>query len=204
MKTPTLFLETIRLENGKFHFLSYHQQRMDRTRSHFYEEASPLLLSDYLSLPAKYYQGLYKIRIIYSDIIHEVTYQPYTPRPVSTLRVINADHLGYTFKYLDRSGIDALYEQRGESDDILMIKDGLLMDTSYANVILSDGQYWYTPAQPLMMGTCRARLLEQGEIIPADIYLAHLHEFKELRLINAMMNAEEGPRISVKNIIRIS
>ena len=202
MKTPTLFLETIRLQDGKFHFLSYHQQRMDRTRSHFYKEGSPLILSDYLSVSAKYSHGLYKVRVIYSDTIHEVTYQAYTPRPVSTLRVVNADHVEYAFKYLDRSAINALYAQKGESDDILMIKDGLLMDTSYANIILSDGQYWYTPAQPLMMGTCRARLLESGEIIPADIYLDHLHEFKELRLINAMMSAEESPRISVKNILR--
>lgn len=202
MKTPTLFLETIRLQDGKFHFLSYHQQRMDRTRSHFYKEVSPLILSDYLSVSAKYSHGLYKVRVIYSDTILEVTYQAYTPRPVSTLRVVNADHVEYAFKYLDRSAINALYEQKGESDDILMIKDGLLMDTSYANIILSDGQYWYTPAQPLMMGTCRARLLERGEIIPADIYLDHLHEFKELRLINAMMNAEESPRVSVKNILR--
>lgn len=202
MKTPTLFLETIRLQDGKFHFLSYHQQRMDRTRSHFDKEVLPLILSDYLSVSAKYSHGLYKVRVIYSDTIHEVTYQAYTPRPVSTLRVINADHVEYAFKYLDRSAINALYAQKGESDDILMIKDGLLMDTSYANIILSDGQYWYTPAQPLMMGTCRARLLESGEIIPADIYLDHLHEFKELRLINAMMNAEESPRVSVKNILR--
>jgi 4-amino-4-deoxychorismate lyase len=202
MKTPTLFLETIRLQDGKFHFLSYHQQRMDRTRSHFDKEVLPLILSDYLSVSTKYSHGLYKVRVIYSDTIHEVTYQAYTPRPVSTLRVINADHVEYAFKYLDRSAINALYAQKGESDDILMIKDGLLMDTSYANIILSDGQYWYTPAQPLMMGTCRARLLESGEIIPADIYLDHLHEFKELRLINAMMNAEESPRVSVKNILR--
>ena len=42
------------------------------------------------------------------------------------------------------------------------MKQGLLTDTSIANIALSDGTHWYTPAHPLLKGTKRAALLEEG------------------------------------------
>lgn len=201
MKTPSLFLETIRLENGKFHFLSYHQQRLDKTRRFFYPDAPVLSLSASLSVAREYRNGLFKVSVTYDTVIRDIKFQPYVRRNIQSLRLMDASHIDYAYKYFDRSAINTLFDQKGACDDILMTNNGLLMDTSYANIILSDGQYWYTPAQPLMLGTCRARLLEQGTIIPTDIHVDNLHAFKEIRLINAMMNAEEGPRIAVENIL---
>lgn len=203
MKTPSLFLETIRLENGKFHFLSYHQQRLDRTRRIFYPDTPSLNLAANLSVSHEHRNGLYKVSITYDQVIRDIKFQPYSQRNVQSLRLVEADHIDYAYKYADRSALKNLFDQRGASDDILIVKAGRLTDSYYANIILSDGQYWYTPAEPLLTGTCRARLLEGGKIIPTDIYVDHLREFKELRLINAMMNAAEGSRIAVDNIFGI-
>lgn len=204
MEPGASFLETIRLEEGRFPFLPYHQNRFDRTRRHFCMDDKPLSLADHLEIPPEYQTGLYKVRVIYRCGIEDVSCQPYTIRPVKTLKLVQANHINYEYKYENRSEIESLFAERGEFDDILMVKNGLLTDTSYANIILSDGQYWYTPARPLMQGTCRARLLESGRIIPTDIYAEHLHDFQEIRLINSMMNFEEGPRIMVSGVSEMS
>lgn len=200
MEPGATFVESIRLENGKFPFLSYHQNRFDRTRQHFCIEDDPIFLAEILKVPAEFKRGLYKVRVEYQCEIESIKYVPYQVRPVHSLQLIDADHIDYKFKYSDRSGIDELFQEKGECDDILMVKNGLLTDTSYANVILHDGQYWYTPANPLMHGTCRARLIEEGKLLPADIYVEHLQDFNEIRLINAMMSFEEGPRVEVSNV----
>ncbi len=188
------------MENGKFPFLSYHQNRFDRTRRHFCPHEEPIFLSEVLNVPLEYLDGLYKVRVIYECEIERVDYIPYQVRPVKSLKLIEANHINYEFKYADRSAIDKLFAQRGKCDDILMVKNGLLTDTSYANIILYDGQYWYTPANPMMQGTCRARLMEIGKVLPADIYIEHLKDFKEIRLINAMMSFEDGPRVAVSEV----
>lgn len=200
MHPSSSFLETIRLEDGKFHFLSYHQTRFDQTRAKFCAGEEALSLASCLEVPKKYQQGLFKVRVLYGCKIEQISYEPYQIRSVKTLKLINADDLVYDAKYANRTEINTLFEQRGHCDDVLLVKNGLLTDTSYANVILSDGRHWYTPAKPLLAGTGRARLLELGIIIPVDIYQENLNDFQELRLINAMMGFEEGPRVAMDNI----
>lgn len=200
MKTAASFLETIRLENGKFKHLPYHQNRFDRTRQHFFMDAEPISLAKSLEVPPGLKRGLFKVRVLYQGDIESVSFHPYQIKPVKALKLVNADDVEYDFKYVDRSAINSLYAQKGACDDILLVKHGQVTDTSYANIILSDREYWYTPASPLMPGTCRARLLEEGKIIAADIHVKNLKDFQEIRLINAMMSFEEGPRISISHV----
>lgn len=200
MDAKASFLESIRLEDGKFPFLAYHQNRFDRTRQHFCKRSQPIFLAETLDVPLEHRKGLYKVRVEYRCDIINISYIPYQVRPVNSLKLIDANHINYPYKYSDRLPINKLFAERGNSDDILMVKNGVITDTSYANVILYDGQYWYTPANPIMAGTCRARLMEEGRVLPADIYVEHLKDFQEIRLINAMMNIDEGPRVAIANV----
>ncbi|MFD2722162.1 aminotransferase class IV [Ignatzschineria indica] len=76
-KSTSPFLETIKLEDGYFFALSYHQKRMDKTRKHFYPDAPPLSLPQALmqldNIPKK---GLYRVRVIYQEEISTIEFLP--------------------------------------------------------------------------------------------------------------------------------
>ena len=94
----------------------------------------------------------------------------------------------YEFKYLDRTQINQLIASKGAADDILIIKNGLVTDTSIANVAFWQQNKWLTPATPLLKGTTRQRLLSAGCIEAADIKLTDLNTFTKMALMNALMD----------------
>lgn len=77
---------------------------------------------------------------------------PYAVRHVHSLALMQADTIDYTYKSAGREPLNCLFALRGACDDILIVKQGLLTDTSIANIALSDGTHWYTPAHPLLKG----------------------------------------------------
>lgn len=105
-----------------------------------------------------------KCRVIYGREIEEITYTSYQIRPVHSLQIVYSDDIDYTYKSTDRSVINELFARRQEQDDILIVKNGLLTDTSIGNIALFDGNEWYTPKQPLLKGTRRASLLAMNLI----------------------------------------
>lgn len=197
---PPLLLETIRLHDGHMPYLSYHQKRLERSRAFHYGKMPAIDLAGEIDIPEEYQRGWYKVRVIYGAAVQQVEIQPYTIRPVNSLEIIHLDELNYAHKYADRQALQSLFQQRAYGDDILMVRDGLLTDTSYANVALYDGRQWWTPAQPLLAGTARARYLEQGSLQETDIPYRALGQYQKIKLINAMMEWEEGPVIFPEKI----
>lgn len=193
-----LLLETIRLLDGKLLHLHYHQDRVDRTLLQITGQVGQVNLADTLIVPDENRLGCYKVRVLYRKQIEAIELVPYSIRPVRALQMVHIDDtFHYDHKYADREKLQALFAARTFGDDILLVRNGLLTDTSYANVALFDGSDWYTPLQPLLMGTARARLLQEGQIKEAGIHRDDLSSFQKIRLINAMMDWEEGPVISV-------
>ncbi len=178
-------LESIKVENGRWHNLPYHEQRIHRAQRDFFGKVTIARLSDQLTLPEYTQRGLYKCRVLYSREVEHVEFLPYHPRPVRTLRRAHCDTIDYAHKYADRSLLNELFAQRGHCDDVLIIKNGLVTDTSYANVVLFDGQQWVTPAQPLLRGTRRQQLLDGGLIREAVIGENDLPKFQKFQIINA-------------------
>lgn len=64
---------------------------------------------------------------------------------------------------------DILAAQKGDCDEIIIIKNGLVTDTSFTNIAIYKHGMWLTPKHPLLLGTKRAALLEKGIIQEADI-----------------------------------
>lgn len=183
-KQTPLFIETIRLEGGKPQGLDYHQARLERTRNAMGWQ-SPLLLLDHLPKSSVPYERC-KWRIVYGEEIIETSITPYTARPIRHIKLVEAE-LDYTYKSTDRSDLEACFAQRGDADEVLIVRDGLLTDTSIANIALGDDQgQWLTPARPLLEGTIRSTLIEQGVLMPYYLTTESLSRYPYIRLFNAL------------------
>lgn len=178
-----LLLETIKIEDGVIFNLSYHQQRCDTSREILYETTKPLLLETYISPPPK---GVYRCRILYSTEIQKIEYLPYQTKKVQTLKVVPST-LDYTLKYANRDSLTLLLEAHPEADDILIEKEGYLTDTSIANIAFFDGKQWFTPTEPLLKGTMRQKLLDEGFLHTRNIKKETLHLYTQVALMNAMI-----------------
>lgn len=194
-------IETIKVKNGKIYNLDYHSARFNRSRKEIFNTGPSIDLANKITVPEYALQGLFKCRIEYDEQIRKIDFIRYNPRRVRTLRLVEADHIDYSYKYLDRSSIEELVEQNNECDDILMIKDGMITDTSYANIIVrGDDNIWYTPSSYMLRGTKRELLLNTGLIREKDISPASLKRYRELRLINSMLDIDDSPSVAVRTI----
>lgn len=183
------YLETIRIEEGRACHLPYHNQRMNETRAH-------LGLSDGLDLEAvigdaSIYQQRTRCRIVYDTEIRSVEFFPYQIRSVKTLRLVEDNQMDYGCKYADRSALNRCFAQRGACDDVLIVQNGDVTDTTIANVAFWNGETWFTPSTPLLKGTMRASLLDSHQIQEAKIRVEDLSHFSRLRLFNAMISFGE-------------
>ena len=182
------FIETIRIEDGCPINLNLHQKRMETTIKHFWPGMEFPQLEDILSVWKKSCDIL-KARIVYDcNGIVEKSATPYTMRNIRSLRIVQDDAIEYTYKSSDRSTLERLHDMRGESDEVLIVKDGLLTDTSYTNIALFDGIRWLTPRKPLLNGTMRQKLLAEGKVYEADITPCEINRFDKIALFNAMID----------------
>ena len=111
------------------------------------------------------------------------------------------DEINYSHKYHNRNHLENLFSQKGDCGDILIVKNGLITDTSFANILFYNGKEWLTPANPLLKGTQRKFLLETEKVSTADIRPSDLKYFKRARLVNAMMRFEDETGVNLSNII---
>lgn len=197
----SLLVETIKVKDGEIFNIDYHSKRFNKTRKDIFNAGPPVDLSDKIIIPAYARKGLFKCRIEYDRHIREIDFSPYELKRIRTLRLIDAGDLEYHHKFINRDKIDQLLEQKGECDDILMVKNGKITDTSCANIILkAEDHTWYTPSSYLLRGTKREFLLDSGLILEKDITPGSLGKFKELRLINSMIDIEDTDSIAVSSI----
>ena len=179
------FLETLCLQGGVIQHLPYHQLRVASVFDSFGVACRVDLASTLKELPPS---GFYRVRCVYQlDGTIHYTLHPYTKRTIKHLRVVEDDTIVYDKKYLNRNRLNELYEQRGVCDDVLIVKNGYLSDTTIANIALYDGKRWVTPTTPLLEGTTRKRLLENGTIIAREIHKEDIKSFQKIALMNAMI-----------------
>jgi 4-amino-4-deoxychorismate lyase len=193
-------LETIKVENGDLKNLSFHQERMDRSRFGFLGLMDSIDLKSTINVPEFAQQGIYKCRVVYGKTIGKVEFIPYHYRMIKTLKVVEDDEIDYSFKYSDRSPLEKLLLQKGNCDDIVIIKKGLVTDTSYANIVFFDGTKWVTPEQPLLKGTKREFLLKSGKIKSKEIKPEDIYKFSKFGLINAMLEPDLHHSLPITNI----
>jgi 4-amino-4-deoxychorismate lyase len=195
------FIETIKISNFTFCNLKYHTDRLNKVRSEFFNIHEIWNPEKEIDLSGLTSGGTYKCRVIYNREIVSVELVAYTMPLIRTLKVITDDTIDYSSKFLDRAGLDALKMRKGEADDILIVKNGFITDTSFSNIIFFDGKKWLTPKEPLLKGTKRQLYIDQKIIFEEKIRVSDLSFFQKARIINAMIDLQESPDIGIENII---
>lgn len=193
-------IETIRIENGEPSLLALHQARMDRARNELFGLKESCNLFDHLFSLMLPQSGLWKCRVTYSKQIEMVEFESYQKRPILSLKIVEADFIRYDYKFAQRDEINKLYNKKEGADDILIIRNKLLTDTSYCNVALWEGNKWITPLHPLLKGVRRESLIQMKKIIPGNILLSDLSSFKSIKLFNAMISFDEAVEISTSQL----
>lgn len=178
-----MLLETIRCERGEALHLPYHQKRLEKS-------------SQVLGIHQKYDlqtlivppdNELYRCRFLYDTNGYTIEYHPYTPKKISSLKLLTCDTIEYSLKYADREILNTLFEERGECDDILVVKNNHLTDTTIANIALFIKGQWLTPESPLLEGTTRERLLDEKFLTLAPLTRNDIARASKVALMNAMV-----------------
>jgi len=183
-----MLFETISILNGSIQHLSYHQARIDSSRAALFgEDIEELDLSSIIHPPTG--SGRLKCRVVYERVLKSIDYTPYIPREIKRLKRVDSQ-IGYSHKFTDRGELEELFEKRGDADDILIVRDGLVTDTSIANIAFFNGRNWVTPKSPLLRGTTRERLIKSGFLLPRDIPYSEIRSFRRFALLNAMIGFE--------------
>ncbi len=193
-------VESIKLKDGKLFNLGYHQNRMNGALAELFPEARAIELAKIISIPENCLQGIFKVRVLYGPSIEAIEIEPYQFSAIQSLKVVHHESIDYHLKYTDRQILKQLFAQRGDADDIIIIKNGLVTDAFAANLIFFDGQKWITPNAPLLKGTQRQVLLEQGIISELEIKESDIPFFQKVGLINAMVSFDDMPVIGVEKI----
>jgi 4-amino-4-deoxychorismate lyase len=187
----SLFFEAIKIVDGNVMNPGYHIRRFNFTRQSFFPEIPFIDLSGWLKVPEKCRTGIVRCMIIYGEEIENIEFESYEMQPVKTLKLVYDNDIEYGFKYKNRSAISDLMERKGNHDDIIMVKNNRITDSSGSNIIFLSKGIWYTPKYPLLKGTKREKLLSGSSIIEKDIHVEDIHQFEEVGLINAMIELED-------------
>jgi len=168
-------LETIKAFNGELYNLDYHEKRCGISN-----------LDNYINPPI---DGLYRCRLVYiGDEVLDISYHKYKKREINSLKLVYDDNIVYSKKSTNRENINKLFALRDFSDDIIIVKNNLLTDTSIANIAFFRDGVWYTPKLPLLKGTTRSRYIDNGFLKEINIKPSEIDSFSKIALLNAMIN----------------
>lgn len=178
-----LYFETIKCEDYEVFNLNYHKQRISNTIG------KDLNLQEYINPPC---DDLLRCKVIYDENeILNVEYFPYKKREIESFKIVKDDEISYSKKYLNRENLDKLFEKKGSCDEIIIVKNSIVTDTTIANIAIFYDNLWITSKNPLLKGTTRERLIQNKFLLEKDISLSMLKKSSKIALMNAMIGFYE-------------
>lgn len=181
------FLETIKIKNNEIHDIEFHQKRVDRTFKDFYNSSSSLNLLESISINSNY-NNIHKCRFLYNENNYKIEFIPYSIKDIEKVKLVEDNSINYNYKFINRDNLNKLKNINKEYDDIIIVKNGLITDSSYANLLFFNGSSWITPNSPLLAGTKREKLLNDKVIIEDKICINDLKSFSKFMFVNAMLD----------------
>lgn len=192
------FIESLKVVGGEFMNIELHQQRIDIS-SKIFSINKKIVLKD-INIPKSNNDLVQKCRILYSNDDLIISFSEYKQRKIESLKLVFDDSIDYSFKFEDRQRLNQLYDKREDCSDIIIVKNGHLTDTSFSNIILFDGENYFTPNSFLLNGTMRQKLLSDKRIIEKEIKYDELSNYNRIILINALNSIEDNLSIKIENI----
>ena len=128
----------------------------------------------------------------------DVQYFAYEKREINSFKLVFDDEINYSKKYLNRDTLDKLYEKKDDCDEVIIIKNGVVTDTSIANIAIYYENSWITSKNCLLRGTTRDRLINDKVLIEKDISVQMLKEATKIALMNAMIDFDIKEDYSLK------
>ena len=174
------YFETIKCEDYEIFNLKYHERRIANTIG------KNINLQDYIYPTTN---ELLKCKVLYNkDEIIDVSFTPYKKRSIKKLQLIFDDSISYKYKYENRDNLNTLFHQKNEADEIVIVKDNLITDTTIANIAIFINEHWVTPKTPLLYGTTRQKYLDMNRLKEIDIDVNTFKKAKKIALLNAMID----------------
>ena len=195
----SLLLETIKIENGKLLNMGFHNWRFNQARRELFN-LPEIDLEQVISIPDDLANITYRCRVLYDQTIQKVEFIPYQTRSIQSLRLVYDDTINYAYKYANRTHLNELFKKRGNADEIIIVKKGLITDCTIGNLVFYDGEKWLTPEQPLLAGTQRQKLLSEGQIKQAKITEKDLSNYQKVGIINAFYLLDNMPSLPINKI----
>jgi 4-amino-4-deoxychorismate lyase len=194
------FFETIRYVNGVLENVSYHQARINRTVSAL--GGKTYIQLDKIQLVHDSEKDIvYKIKCLYNlEGAYYIEKAVYHKKTIQTVSIHQAALEEYQYKYTNRNWLNEALKNAG-TDEMIILQNNMIKDGNYANLVFFNGSEWHTPLHPLLLGTHRARLIDQNKIIEKDITISDLSSYTKLKFINAMMLWEESPEIEIGHLV---
>lgn len=179
------FIESIKVEDQEIFLLDFHQKRVDQTFAHFGKETTIDLSKVFKSLEHDE-DGLFKLRIVY-DLDKRIRTQmlPYAIPEIQDFQLVENNSFDYSFKFEDRKELDKM-KTRSKAEEIIIVKNNHITDTSFSNLLFLKGKDWFTPKTYLLNGVQRQNLLKHKKIKEAEITLQNIKEFSHFQIINAL------------------
>jgi 4-amino-4-deoxychorismate lyase len=173
------YFETIRCDDYEVFNLEYHNKRIAKTIG------LNINLQEYI-YPAS--SDLLRCKVIYNkDEILDVQYIVYKKREINSFKLLFDDEIDYSRKYLNRDNLDKLYEEKDNCDEVIIIRNNIVTDTSIANIAIFYENSWITSKNCLLKGTTRDRLINEKLLIEKDITVKMLKKATKIALMNAMI-----------------
>lgn len=187
-----LCFETIKSIDGNLQNIEFHQKRFENTRKALFKQSDEISLREHISVPK---QGTYRVKVEYNNKIQNVTCKEYEEtRVFKKFLLCNAD-FEYAFKFCER---ECFCKPKHGADEILFLKNNLLSDTTIANIALMKDGVWFTPKKPLLKGTTRERLLEQGLLKEDNLGINDLKIAQKFAIMNALIGFKVLENIKIE------
>ncbi len=175
-----IYFETVKCEDYEIFNIEYHNKRVANTIG------LNINLQEYI-YPLS--EELLRCKVTYNDFeVLNVEYFPYKKRDITSFKLIFDDEISYSKKYLNRENLDSLFLRKEDCDEIIIIKNGVVTDTSIANIAIFYENKWITSKNCLLNGTTKQRLLDSKFLVEKDISVKMLKKASQIALMNAMID----------------